>query len=569
MLRADADWPWGTLTNFKFLKNTLRRLLLKKNSGSLKVNEPRDSQKMQLICLGMFLFSLAWAAPLTYKGHHEKHGYYVLKCVDRSPGRKTQTDLKQEERSKDGTAIHHLGKRKKQEPPPEKSTESRKYVPLLEANGIHQSRKSQTLFANRQTGHEDHSTNNTEDVDGDRAVSLRAASSPKSRAGTVADALRERDREAEGEAHPGKGAPWSPGPGAVLELPREEDKEKKGGEAPRPILRGVHNAEASPKYEKTLQRDAQAPNRPVQGENPRHVRDGTDFLQQLTKLKTLPRDFEGSGSLHLRRRGDKDVGPFSGDGQPFEDIPGHGEGPDIGRGESERTHPDRRGSPYNEVPEKGGASRNAIGSGDPAAPGSRGADVRLVKEGADDILGRTDLPRLPGQGGHRVDSGSRNAHGGGVELLYPGAPSKGKCKENCRDMSQSTNDNEIPKHGKSGTRKGAGHSHRNQVTSNEEQKLPGKRKSQGPRVSSDRRNEIGSYKGPAREENRVAHNDGGRRLHAAAPWGNNAARGKAASGGNGSWEPRRPHSNRSRDRRRQGDSSESSEGDSSSSSEGD
>nr|ACS37556.1 matrix extracellular phosphoglycoprotein [Echinops telfairi] len=540
---------------------------------------------MQMICLGMLLFSLARAAPtfqpqsektkqgcveeekITYKGHHEKHGYYVLKCVYRSPRRKTQTDIKQEEWSKDRTALHHLGTRRKQESPLEKNSaqEREKYVSLLETNGNHQSQKSQTLFANRKTGHEHYSVNHTEDVHADCAVSLRAASTRKSGPEKVAAALRERDRETEGAAHPGKDMPWFPGPGAALELPREKNKEKKLGEAPHTIPRGVHNEEASPKYEKTLQRDAQAPNGPAQGTNPRHVRGGTDFLQQLTKVKTLPRDFEGSGYPHLRQRGDDDVGPFSGDGQPSEDILGQGEttspdpeGPDIQTGESEATQPDRRGSRYNE---KGGSSRDAIGSGDPAAPGSTGADVRLVEEGADDILGQTDLQELPG---HHVDSGSRNAHRGGVEMLYPGTPSKGKRKESGREVTQSTKDNEIPKNGKSGTRKGAGHSHRNQVTSTEEQKPPGKRKSPGPA----RGNEIGSYKSPASEENRVAHNDGGRRLYAP-PWRNNAARGKGVSRGNGSREPRRPHSNRSRDRRRQGDSSEPSESDSSSSSEGD
>ncbi|CAK7315737.1 Matrix extracellular phosphoglycoprotein [Vulpes lagopus] len=73
--------------------------------------------EMQTVCLGLLLFSVTWAAPtfqpptgktkddcveeqrlkimkITYKGHHEKHGYYIFKYVYTSSGRKNQTDIK-------------------------------------------------------------------------------------------------------------------------------------------------------------------------------------------------------------------------------------------------------------------------------------------------------------------------------------------------------------------------------------------------------------------------------------------------------------------------------------------
>uniref|UniRef100_A0A8J9B5S1 Matrix extracellular phosphoglycoprotein n=1 Tax=Homo sapiens TaxID=9606 RepID=A0A8J9B5S1_HUMAN len=67
---------------------------------------------MRVFCVGLLLFSVTWAAPtfqpqtektkqscveeqrITYKGHYEKHGHYVFKCVYMSPEKKNQTDVK-------------------------------------------------------------------------------------------------------------------------------------------------------------------------------------------------------------------------------------------------------------------------------------------------------------------------------------------------------------------------------------------------------------------------------------------------------------------------------------------
>uniref|UniRef100_A0AC11CW30 Matrix extracellular phosphoglycoprotein n=1 Tax=Ovis aries TaxID=9940 RepID=A0AC11CW30_SHEEP len=67
---------------------------------------------MRIFYFELLLFSLTLAAPtlkpqaektkqdcveeqrITYKGHHEKHGYYMFKHVSTSSGRKNQTDVK-------------------------------------------------------------------------------------------------------------------------------------------------------------------------------------------------------------------------------------------------------------------------------------------------------------------------------------------------------------------------------------------------------------------------------------------------------------------------------------------
>ncbi|XP_004390195.1 matrix extracellular phosphoglycoprotein [Trichechus manatus latirostris] len=557
---------------------------------------------MHVVCLGLLLSSLTWAAPtfqpqtektkqdcveeqkITYKDHHEKHGYYIFKYVYTSPGRKNQTDIKPEERNKDDTALRHPGKKRKQDLPPKENVvwEREKVLLLLEANENNQSSKSQNIFANRETQHEDHSISNKENAHDGLKMSIYPESTGHNGAENGDNAIsKQHDQEEYSADLIRNNTQHLTRPVTVIAPLREERKKKKPRNVLKKFLRGANYAEVFSKGKKNHQKDAQVHNIPVKSKSTYHIQRNSDYLKQLPKVKTISSDFEGSGYTGLQQRGGNDISPFSGDGQPLEDIPGKGDatGPDVegtdtqkgfsGPSEAETTDPDTRGPGYNEIPEKEEDSGNAIGSRDTTAKEANAAGVSLV-EGSNDITGSTNFKELPGKEGNRVDAGSQNAHQGRIEFHYPHAPSKEKRKEGGSDVTKSTDYNEIPKNGKGSTRKGAEHSNRNQETLKERQRFSGKGKSQGLPISSPGfDNEISFHNGPTNGKNTVIHSNGRKNNHV--PHRQNAATwNKGMSQRKGSWDYRRPHSNRRSPRLpRKDDSSESSESDSSSDSDGD
>ncbi|XP_007949893.1 matrix extracellular phosphoglycoprotein [Orycteropus afer afer] len=558
---------------------------------------------MQVICLGLLIFSLTWAAPtfqpqtektkqgcveeqkITYKDHHGKHDYYIFKYVYASSGRKNPTDIK-EEKNKDNIALHHFGKRRKQEPSHKNNVvqEREKDLSLFKLSENNQSRRSQNILVNRQTPHKDHSISKKENVHNDLKMSVYPESTENKRVINGDDAFSElHDQEEYGAALIRNNVHHLTGPVTITELLREKEKEKKPRNVLSKIFRVANYAKASLKDSKNHQRDAHAQNIPVKSKSPHHIQHITHYIKQLPKVKTIPSDFEGSGYTDLKERGDNDISPSSGDGWPFEDIPGkeEGTGPDLegtnsqtgfsGPTGAQSTNLDTRGPGYNEIPEKKENGGNAIGTRDATTKGANAAGVSLVA-GSNDIIGSTNFKELPGKEGNRVDSGSQNAHRGKVEFHYPHEPSKGKRKESSSAVTKSTNYNEIPKNGKGSTQKGTERSDRNQEPLNERQRFSGKGNIQGPFIASSSldneiKHEVGSHNGPTNEKNTVTHNHG-RKSHYVPHRQNNALWNKGKSQRKGSWNYRRSHSNRNSPRRKD-DSSESSESDSSSDSSGD
>ncbi|KAF5926686.1 hypothetical protein HPG69_001315, partial [Diceros bicornis minor] len=557
--------------------------------------------KMQIVCLGLLLFSVTWAAPasqpqaektkqdcveeqrITYKGHHEKHGYYIFKYVYTSPGRKNQTDIK-EEKNKDNTALPLSGKRRNREPAPKENIAQERANNLspLGANENNQSSESHILFENRQKMNEDYSINKKENAHNDLKMSTYPESTENNGAKEGDDAISKlHDQEEYGAALIRKNMQHIMEPGTVIELLGEENKENEPRKVLSRIPAGANYAKAPLKDKKYHQRDPQAQNILVKSKSTHRIQHNTDYLKRLPKVKKILSDVEGSGDPDLQERGDNDISPFSGDGQPFKDISGKGEaiGPDLGGadiqtefsspGEAETSHPDAKGPGYNEIPEKEENGRNTIGTRDGTAKEANGADVRLV-EGSNNIIGSTDFKKLPGKEGNRVDASSQNAHQGEVEFHYPHIPSKEKRKEGSSDVAESTNHNEIPKNGKGSSRKGPEHSNGNQATSNEKQRFPSKGKSQGQLIPSrgldhEIKNEIGSHNGP-NNEGTITHS---RKNHYVPHRQNNSSWNKGMPQRKGSWGYRKPHSNRRFSPPRKRDSSESSDSDSSSESDGD
>ncbi|XP_032961405.1 matrix extracellular phosphoglycoprotein isoform X1 [Rhinolophus ferrumequinum] len=558
---------------------------------------------MQIVCLELLLFSLTWAAPtfkpqtektkqdcveeqrITYKGHHEKHGYYIFKYVYTSPGRKNQTNIKQEEKSKDNIALHHSGKRRNQESAPKGNIveERQKDLFLVGANKNNQSSKSQNLFENRQTVNEDNSISNRENAHNNLEMYTYPESTGKNGAEDGGDAISKlRDQEEYGTVLIRNNMQHITEPGAVIELLGEGKAEIKHRNVLSKIPASANYAKAPSKGKKNHQRDPQAQNIPVKSKSIHHIQDNTDYLKQLRKIKKIPSDFEGSGYPDIQERGDNDISPFSGDGQPFKDISGKGEtidpdleGTDIqtefpGPNEAETINPEAGGPDYNDIPEKEENGRGTTGTRDETAQEANTADVSLV-EGSNDIIGSTDFKKLPGKEGNRVDAGSQNAHQGKVEFHYPRVPSKEKRKEGSSDVAESTNHNEIPKNGKESSSKGTEHSNRNQVTPSEKQRFPSKGKSQGQLIPShgldnEIKNEIGFHSGPNNEEALTTHS---RKNHHVPHRQNNSTWNKGMPQRKGSWGYRKTHSNRRFRPPKKPDSSESSDSGSSSESDGD
>uniref|UniRef100_A0A2K6UEC6 Matrix extracellular phosphoglycoprotein n=1 Tax=Saimiri boliviensis boliviensis TaxID=39432 RepID=A0A2K6UEC6_SAIBB len=556
---------------------------------------------MRVFCVGLLLFSVTWAAPtfrpqtekteqscveeqrITYKGHHEKQGFYVFKYVYMSPGKENQTDVKQEEKNEDNIGFHHLGKRRNQELSSKENIVQKreKDLSLSEARENNQSSKSQNHFTNRQRPNEDYSISNKENVYDGLKMSVYSESTGNKGFEDGVDAISKlHDQEEYGAALIRNDMQHIMGPVTVMKLLEEENKENKPRNVLNKIPARINYAKAHLKDKKKPQGDSQAQKGLVKSKSTHHIQHNIDYLKHLPKVKKIPSDFEGSGYTDLQARGDNDVSPFSGDGQPFKDIPGKGEatGPDLegtdlqtgfaGPSEAESTHLDTREPGYNEIPEREKNGKHTIGSRDETVKEASGVDVSLV-EGSNDIMGSTNFKKLPGREGNRVDAGSQNAHQGKVEFHYPPAPSKEKRKEGSGDAAESTNYNEIPKNGKGGARKGVDHSNRNQATLNEKQSFPSKGKSQDlPIPSRGLDNEIktkmNSLNGPS-NENIITHS---RKYHYVPHRQNNSMGSKGTSQRKGSWG-RQPHSNRRFSSPRRDESSDSSDSSSSSESSGD
>ncbi|XP_032095552.1 matrix extracellular phosphoglycoprotein isoform X3 [Sapajus apella] len=552
---------------------------------------------MQVFCVGLLLFSVTWAAPtfrpqtekteqssveeqrITYKGHHEKHGFYVFKYVYMSPGKENQTDRKQEEKNKDTIGFHHLGKRRNQELSSKENIfqKREKDLSLSEARENNQSRKSQNHFTNRQRLNEDHSISNKENIYNGLKMSVYSESTGNKGFEDGVDAISKlHDQEEYGATLIRNNMQHIMGPVTVIKLPGEEDKENKPRNVLNKIPARMNYAKAHLKDKKKPQRDSQAQKGQVKSKSTHPIQHNIGYLKHLPTVKKIPSDFEGSGYTDLQERGDNDISHFSGDGQPFKDIPGKGEstGPDLegtdlqtgfaGPSEVESTNLDTREPGYNEIPEREKNGRNTVGSRDETVKEADGVDVSLV-EGSNDIMGSTNFKELPGREGNRVNAGSQNAHQGKVEFHYPPAPSKEKRKEGSSDAAESTNYNEIPKNGKGGASKGADHSNRNQATVHEEQRFPSKGKSRDlPIPSRGLDNKMNSLNGPS-NENIITHS---RKYHYVPHRQNNSMGNKGTPQRKASWG-RQPHSNRRFSSPRRDESSESSDSGSSSESSGD
>ncbi|XP_055290198.1 matrix extracellular phosphoglycoprotein [Moschus berezovskii] len=552
---------------------------------------------MRIFCLELLLCSLTLAAPtlqpqaektkqdcveeqrITYKGHHEKNGYYMFKYVSTSSGRKNQTDVKQEEKSK-GIALPHSGKRS-QEPAPKENIIQKKEEDLFlpRTNENNKGTKSQNLSGNKQSMKEDYSISSKENAHSDLKTSIYPESTGKRGAEDRDSALRKlHNQEGYGATLIRNNMHHRMEPGTVTELLGEENK-------PRNVLGKIPadaNYAKAPSQLKNHQRDSQAQNIPVKSKTTHLIQHNMDYLKQLPKVKTIPSDFEGSGYPDLQGRGDNDLFPFSGDGPPFKDISGKGdatdpdrEGTDIqtelsGPSETETTSPDAKGPGYNEIPEKERNGRKTPGTRGKTAQEANTADVSLV-EGGNDIIGSTDFKKLPGKEGNGVDGSSQNVHQGETEFHYPRVPSKDKRKDGSSDGAESINYNEIPKNGKGSSRKGIEHSNRNQETSKEEQRFPSKSKGRGQLIPSrgldnEIKNEIGSHNGPNNEGTIITHS---RKNHYVPHRQNNYAWNKGGSQSKGTWGYRNSLSNRRFRPPKKHDSSESSDSGSSSESDGD
>ncbi|KFO22527.1 Matrix extracellular phosphoglycoprotein [Fukomys damarensis] len=521
---ASADWTLETRINFKFQQNAKTLLILQ-----------------------------------------EKPGF--------SEGQRSQ----QEEKSKDNITLHRFDKRRNQELPSYENIvlESEKVLFLLEANVNNQSNKSTYLSENRQTLKEEHRVihNGKAHKDG---MELTYPQSTGSRGAKDGDnGTRSLDNQEEysaalirNKAHHVM---------TVTEEGKEENQETNPRNSQRKIPVDVNHAKAHSKGKKSHQPGVRAQSSPVTNKTTQHNRRSTHYLPQLSKVRRVPSDFEGSGYTDLQGRGDNDISPFSGDGQPFKDISGREEavGPNLesvdrqtglsGLGEAETVNTDIRGLGPNEIPEGKEHGGDAHASRAGTSKGAGEAAVSLV-EGSSDITGSTNFRDLPGKEGNRVDAGSQNAHRGKIELHYPRAPSK----EQIKGDSGITTHNEIPKHGRGGTRKATELSGRNQGASSEKHQSSSKGESQGFIIPShgldnEIKNEIGSHRGPHNEGNVITHSG----KNSYAPRGQNDwVRSEGGSQRRGPWGYRRHPSSRGFSSRKRGSSSESSGSSSSSESGG-
>ncbi|XP_066136610.1 matrix extracellular phosphoglycoprotein [Saccopteryx bilineata] len=525
---------------------------------------------MQIVCLGLLLFSLTWAAPMVQPQTEKTK----QDCVE---------EQRQEEKNKENIALHHSGKRRNQAPASKENiVQEKEDLVLLGTNKNNQISKSQNLFENRRARNEDYSISNKENAHKYQKMPIYPESTENNGSKDRDDVISKLYDQEYGAALTRKNMQHRMKPEAMMKLLGEENKETKPGSVLSKIPASANNAIALSKGTKNHQRNPQAPDNPVKSKSTHHIQHNTDYPKQFPKLKKIPSNFEGSGYSNLPEREDNDLSSFSGDGQPFNNIAGKGEtidpdleGADVqteftSPGEAEMIHPEAGGLGYNDIPETAENSRSTIGTREETAQEANTAAVSLV-DGSDSIMGSTNFKELPGKEGNRVDAGSQNAHQGKVEFHYPHGPSKGKRKEGSSDVTESTNYNEIPKHGKGSDRKGTEHSNRNQVTSSEKQRLPSKGKSPGQLVPSfgldnEIKNEIDSHGGPNNEGTITTHHG---KNHYVPDRKNNSTWGKGMPQRKGSRGYRRDHSNRRLRPPKKQDSSEPSDSGSSSESDGD
>nr|XP_004661598.2 matrix extracellular phosphoglycoprotein [Jaculus jaculus] len=470
---------------------------------------------MLLVYVGLLLYSVTWAAL--------------------------------EETSNANIALHHVDKIKHQEPTHSEIQGREKQLVLFEANRNHQSNESPTLTAKRKTLCEDYGASQQ----GNACSNLTMPTVPES----PGDRGTEGGNDALGHVNEREEF------GAVL---RSNEKHMKRPVMGTDLWTGKHQEKEPWDALSTVRAGVKQSHQ---------IRRSTQYLKQRnSKKRKIPSDFEGSGSPDIQERGDNDISPFSGDGQPFKDILGQGGavGPylesiasetDPGTAELVNSHTSRGGS--NEIPGREGHGGQAFGTrvGTVQEAGAAGPGLG---EGSNDIIGSTNFRELPGKEGNRVDGGSQNAHGGKVEFHYPQVPSKEKMKERDHDNTESANHNEIPKSGRGTSRKGTGGSNQN-----EKQSFSSTGKSQGRLTPShglhnEIKNEIDSHNGP---DNKGSIITLGRKDHYVPHRQNNSPRSKGMSQWRHSWRYRKPHSSRSPPKRE--DSSGSSDSGSSSESDGD
>ncbi|XP_023568712.1 matrix extracellular phosphoglycoprotein [Octodon degus] len=514
---------------------------------------------MQVVYVRLLLFSVTWAATT-----------FQPQTVNTRRGQ--VEGQRQEEKSKGHIALHHFDKRRNQELSYHENSvlENEKVVSIFEANGNSQSSKSPHLSANRKTRKEEYRVIGKGKAHEDRVVPMYPESTgPKGAADGGNSARSPVVQEGYDTALVRNKMQSVRRPMTVTEQ-WEEDKDKSPRNIPRKIPADVNYANAHSKGKKSHQPVARAQNSPVKGKSTWRIRRSTHYLPQLSKVRRIPSDFEGSGYTDLQGRGDSDSSPFSGDGQPFKDVLRKGEagGPDLkstdrqtgllGLSETEPINADTRGLGPNEIPEGEEGGDHGLTA--------RAETVKETGEGSSDITGSTNFRDLPGKEGNRVDTSSQNAHRGKIELHYPGVPLQGQTKGGSGVSTESATHNEIPRHGTGATRKATELSGRNQVTLSEKHQFSGKGESQGliiPFHGLD--NEVSSHYGPHNEGSRITHR---RKTPYVSHGQNDTVPGKGGPQRRGSWAYRRTHSHRGFSSPRRGDSSESSDSSSSSESGG-
>ncbi|XP_069868720.1 matrix extracellular phosphoglycoprotein [Dipodomys merriami] len=513
---------------------------------------------MRLVCIGLLLYSVTWAAPT-----------FQPQTVKTSQG--SVEELKQKKKNNNNIAFDLLEERRNQEVTPKEriTQKKRSDLPFFAVNENNKSSKYSNLLVKTQTIIDNTGISHKGKAHDDLMMTWVPESTVDKRTDGGDDAISHLPVQ---EEYGATLKTNSMRPVNVMELWGEGSKEKTHSNVLSKILAGVNYVKAHSEGKKNHQRDSQDHKSSLLSKSNHHIRRDTHYLTRVPKGQKVPSDFEGSGDIDPQETGDNDLSPFSGDGQLFKDVCGEGEviGPDIetelpDQSGSETINLDPRLPGYNEIPETEGHGGTVIGASSDRVK-ETGTGVSLV-ECNNDIIGNTNFRELPGKEGNRVNTDSQNAQGK-VERHYPNAPSREKGKDGDRDANESAHYNEIPKHGKGSSNKGPEQSNRNEVIVSEKPRLSSQGKSQGLRTPShgldnEMRNEIGSHNVPSNEGNLLKH---GRQSHDGQ---HNSTGNKGRYQRRGPWSYRRPHSHRSFSPSKRDHSSESSDSDSSGESEGD
>ncbi|XP_048220709.1 matrix extracellular phosphoglycoprotein [Perognathus longimembris pacificus] len=497
---------------------------------------------MQLVCIGLLLFSVTWSAP-TFQPQTVKTSQ---DCVEEQKQRKKSNktiafDLLEEERHQEVTPKENMTPKKKSD------------LSLFVVNENNQNSKPSNLSAKTKTTNDgtriSRKGNAHDDLVMARIPEFTVDKRTEDGAGTISHLHVQEEYGATLTTN-------SRGPGTVSALWGEGSKATTPSNVLSKILAGVNYVKVHSEGKKNHQRGPQDHKSSVQSKSNHYTRRDTHYLTRLSKSQNVPSDFEGSGDTNQETEA-HGLSPFSGDGQPFKDFCWEGgvTGPDVqtelaGQGASQAINraPGVPGS--NELPETEGHDGRVIGaSSDRVRETGTGVDLG---EGTNDIIGNTNFRELPGKEGNRVDADSQNAQQGKVESHYPKSPSREKGKEGGRDTSESTHYNEFPTHGKGSSYKGPEQSNRNEVTLSEKPIIP----SRG--LDNEIRHEIDSHNVPSNEGNIVTHR---RQTHGGQ---HNSTRNKGRSHRKGPWSYRRLHSHRRASPSHRDHSTESSDSGSSS-----